>query len=734
MQPALRPYIFNWNNMYDLKNELFGLAADLILNTSRSVFLSGNAGTGKTTFLKYIQEHADKRLIVAAPTGVAAINAGGVTLHSLFQLPFEPFTPNYEGQKILNYQVRFHKSKINLLRQLELLVIDEVSMLRADMLDAIDTILRRFRNSPLPFGGVQMLFIGDLYQLPPVLQEQDLLKLQPYYESPFFFHAFAMNSFDMLHINLKKIYRQEEQTFIDILNRIRHDNVTDDDLQILNNRYILGNLSQYPDYILLSTHNYKVDRINKQELERLSEREYLYLGKSTGDFPDHSLPTDKELRLKKGARVMFTKNDTSDKQAYYNGKIGVVESLTASSIVVHATDGSIIQVSPESWKNIRYSLNAETGEIKEEETGTYTQYPLRLAWAITIHKSQGLTFDRVAVDLQQAFAAGQVYVALSRCRSLDGLLLFSPITRNSIATDPQVALFSAKETETDILHSILDKEKTGYCAERLLRAFDWQPVILTLNAWLEWIREKAIPDKTATILLAQEMLHAALEQQIVAGKFKEEIKQIIASPQFLTDAGINYLKERTQKAVIYFHQVIWKELLNPLDEHILRTSRKARVKLYIKKTQEFREGIFSFLHKLETIRFGNLQLTQELMLQPPTLTSEKEEAKTPAKEKVKKGESARITLTLFREGNDVASIAKERNMAIVTIEGHLADMVASGELAIKEIMTAERLQEISQKLPPKPLNRPLSDIKSLLGNDYSYGEIKLVLSHIKQTK
>lgn len=715
--------------MYDASNEPFKLAADVIMNTSRSAFLSGNAGTGKTTFLKFIQANADKRLIVAAPTGIAAINAGGVTLHSLFQLPFEPYTPNYEGHKILNHHVRFHRSKINLLRELELLIIDEVSMLRADMLDAIDAILRRFRNTPLPFGGVQMLFIGDLYQLPPVLQEQDEERLKPYYESPFFFHAHAMNGYELVHIHLKKIYRQEEEVFINLLNRIRINQATSADLAILNKQFTHDSLAQHPQHIVLSTHNYKVDRINKEELARLKEKEYLFVGKQTGDFSEHALPTDKELYLKQGARVMFTKNDTSEKQAYYNGKTGVVESLSNDLIMVRCHDGSYVRVAPESWKNIRYSLNADTGEIKEEEIGTYTQYPLRLAWAITVHKSQGLTFDHVIVDVQQAFAAGQVYVALSRCRSLDGLLLSSPITPSCIESNPLVSAFSTQETSIEDILDILSKEKTAYCADRMKQVFNWLPIIHSLNGWIELIQEKEFPQKGETLLLAETLRELAIQQEDVARKFRQEIGKITSSPNFLSKEGLAYLKERTQKAVIYFHKEINDNILSPLNRHILLTERKPRVKQYIRKAKGYRDNISTFLNKMETIRFGNLKLTQELDLQASEEKdiSIEETPKKAQKAKTERGASARITLELFRTGLDIGGIAQERSMAVSTIESHLEKAIIAGEVTATELIQADRYMQLHKKLQKVPLNQPLSTIKQA-ATEFSYGELRFYMA------
>ena len=426
-------------------NEIFTLAADIVRNTSQSVFLTGKAGTGKTTFLHYIRNHVDKNVIVAAPTGVVAINAGGVTLHSLFQLPFEPFIPNFEGKKKLDYHFKLRKSKIDMFRELDLLIIDEVSMLRADMLDAIDNTLRRFRNSSQPFGGVQLLLIGDMFQLPPVVQQQEWEELKHYYPTPFFFHAQALENNLPLYIELKTIYRQSDQRFIDILNNIRNNRATKTDLDTLNARYNpTFKLPKDDRYVVLCTHNYKADKINAEELAALESERISFEGKVQGDFAENSYPTDFSLTLKVGAQIMFIRNDSGENRRYYNGKLATVSYLSEEKIFVQFEDGSELELEKETWRNVRYSLNADSGDIEEEELGAFIQYPIRLAWAITIHKSQGLTFDRVVIDAGQAFAGGQVYVALSRCTSLDGIVLYSRITPQSIHTDESAIAFRAK--------------------------------------------------------------------------------------------------------------------------------------------------------------------------------------------------------------------------------------------------------------------------------------------------
>lgn len=419
-------------------NEIFDLAYRFVTETNENIFLTGKAGTGKTTFLKYLKENSTKNIVVAAPTGVAAINAGGVTLHSLFQLPFHPFLPTKNNKEELLSKIRQNKQRQQLLRKMDLLIIDEISMVRCDVIDAIDTILKHTRlNYHLPFGGVQLLCIGDLYQLPPVSQKQEWAILGEYYESPFFFDSMAIKEQLPLLIELNKIYRQKEDSFVRLLNKVRNNHMDADDFEDLHLRYDpTFRPGRDEKYITLTSHNKQADSINEQELYKLTGLEFIYKAVVENDFPENMYPVDFELNLKEGAQVMFLKNDLVQRR-YHNGKIGVVKVLTKDKIIVDC-DGTEIEVTKETWENSRYTLNRSDGKLEQETLGTFTQYPLRLAWAITIHKSQGLTFENVMIDAGAAFSSGQVYVALSRCTSLEGIVLLSKIEPSAIHSNENV--------------------------------------------------------------------------------------------------------------------------------------------------------------------------------------------------------------------------------------------------------------------------------------------------------
>ena len=420
------------------RNERFDIAYRFVTETSENIFLTGKAGTGKTTFLKFLKNHCTKHIVVAAPTGVAAINAAGVTLHSLFQLPFHPFVPTLHSREELLKKMKYNKQRLNLLRKMEVLVIDEISMVRCDVLDAIDTLLKSVRrNFAIPFGGVQLVCIGDLHQLPPVAQPQEWQVLQEYYASPFFFESVAIKEQQPVLIELNKIYRQKEQTFVDLLNAVRTNSMTDDDFRLLHDRHIVGFRPGYNDnYITLTSHNNQANIINQSEISKLANSSFSYKAEVERDFPESMYPAEATLLLKVGAQVMFLKNDPIEKK-YFNGKIGVIIALSTDKIKVDC-DGLIIEVQPTTWENSKYTLNRTDGKLIQEVVGTFTQYPLRLAWAITIHKSQGLTFDKVMIDAASAFSSGQVYVALSRCTSLAGIVLLNKIPTTAIKDNEQV--------------------------------------------------------------------------------------------------------------------------------------------------------------------------------------------------------------------------------------------------------------------------------------------------------
>jgi PIF1-like helicase/Helix-turn-helix domain/HRDC domain/Helicase len=420
-------------------NEVFDLAYRFVTETNENIFLTGKAGTGKTTFLKYLKDHSTKTIVVAAPTGVAAINAGGVTLHSLFQLAFHPFLPTKNNKQDLLSKIRYNGQRQQLLRRMDLLVIDEISMVRCDVMDAIDTILRHVRrNHQLPFGGVQLLCIGDLHQLPPVAQQHEWGVLNEYYSSPFFFDSHAIKEQTPLLIELNKIYRQKEDSFVKLLNKVRNNQMDNDDFEDLHMRFDPGfHPAADEKYITLTSHNNQADQINDRELYKLHTPAFSFKATVEGDFPENMYPVDIELSLKEGAQVMFLKNDLVMKR-YYNGKVGVITRLSQEKIIVDC-DGTEIEVGMENWENTRYTVNRADGKLEQEVIGTFRQYPLRLAWAITIHKSQGLTFEKVMIDAGAAFSSGQVYVALSRCTGLEGIVLLSKIPAAAIQNNEHVS-------------------------------------------------------------------------------------------------------------------------------------------------------------------------------------------------------------------------------------------------------------------------------------------------------
>ena len=727
----------------DELNELFRLASDLVNFTSKSLFVTGKAGTGKTTFLRYIKENTAKKAIVAAPTGVAAINAGGTTLHSLFQLPLEPFIPTGEGGRLSNL-FKINKSKIDMLRELELLVIDEVSMLRADILDAVDFSLRHFRRNDSPFGGVQMLYIGDMFQLPPVVKEFDRSLLERYYRSPFFFHSKALVRSPPVYIEFKKIYRQNEQSFIDILNKIRNGAITAEELTVLNQRYDPGfGIPKDKNYVVLSTHNYLADRINKAEMDKLRGEEKTFSGTIKGNFSETSYPTDIELRLKIGAQVMFIRNDSE--RRYYNGKIGVVTGFEDKSVLVLPEGADTeIEVVPEVWKNVKYTLNKEKNTIDEEELGSFEQFPIRPAWAITIHKSQGLTFERAIIDAGQAFAAGQVYVALSRCTSLEGIVLYSRITPESIRTDPEVMEFAKREKNTDEINRILSVERPKYLRQKLLDVFDWQIAVNLGSSFMSLVSNGAFPDKEKSCSLATDIKTKLREQEDVVVKFRDQLKRLMDKTEKTGDCS--ELKERTRKAATYFHGELTRNVILPLNSLLVFLLRMSRVKQYYMELKSIVDGFEHFASRLKSIRYGDVLLTEDLMFEdekPVRYESDgqnnsdgaklnREEAKQKkkdAKPKPERGFSQRVSLEMLREGKSIDEIAEERSLARSTIEGHLNVFVLDGDVDVSKIVSEEKIKVILPLVEGMDEISTLSEVKQALGDNYSFGEIRAVLNH-----
>ncbi len=719
----------------DVSNELFQLASELVNYTSQHIFLTGKAGTGKTTFLKYIRETAYKNIAVVAPTGVAAINAGGVTMHSFFNLPFEPFLPvkqfgagQYSAVSKTNIfsKVQLSNVKREVMEELELLVIDEVSMLRSDKLDAIDTILRGVRRNNTPFGGVQVLFIGDMYQLPPVTTEEEWNILKPHYASPFFFDAKVMEEIELNYIELKIIYRQKEAQFINLLNNIRNNSATEEDLMLLHRRYDPDFSEVYDQHaITITTHNYKADSINNRELKKLKGPEIVFKGIIEGEFSDKSLPTELNLVIKPGAQIMFIKNDSGEEREYYNGKLAVVKDIIGEEITVTMQEeGTEFKLKRETWENVRYSVSKETGRIEEEVLGTFRQFPVRLAWAITIHKSQGLTFENIIIDAGQSFAAGQVYVALSRCTTLEGMTLLSKINPQSIATDQRIVDFSKKENDRATLEEVLAKEKRIFLSSRILKAFQFQKVTATLENYAEFIQEKNIPEKDAVVNMVNNAIHAAKENQVVAEKFTDQLRKILGEE--VTDIAV--LKERVSKAIVWFAENSSGKILIPLRTHIDSLKNASRVRQYLKYAREVYAFCENHLKNMLELQYDSVRFMHDHALiekyLPAAIVIHK--GRKPKEPKAPKGESQRLSLQLFKEGKTIEQIAKERNLVPGTIESHLGSFIKTGEVDILEMMTASKYNAILDVAGTME-NPDISTLRIKLGDTYSYGQIKAAL-------
>ena len=530
----------------------YQLAHDFALFTNRSIFLTGKAGTGKTTFLHNLKKETKKQLAVVAPTGVAAINAGGTTMHSFFQLPFTPFIPTPEGRKNLIEKMKMQSNRRKVLQELELLIIDEISMVRADVLDSVDTILRhvRYRNNE-PFGGVQVIFIGDMFQLSPVATDDEWRMLSQYYSSPYFFHSQAIMQQQPVYIELDKIFRQTNGDFIRILNEVRNNCMSDPSLKLLQSRYNPLFVPPSDDtYITLTTHNYKADQINAEELTKIKGKIYTFDATIEGEYPEKSYPTEKILELKIGAKVMFLKNDTETPRRFFNGKIGVVESVDDDAIKIKCPDDfEAIELGKAVWENIRYTTNPTTKQIEENQLGKFIQFPLRLAWAITIHKSQGLTFDKAVIDAGAAFAPGQVYVALSRCRSLDGMVLLSKINPNSIQNDRQIVEHERNKLPVEDLELQLNESRNLYRSFILMQLFDFKNAVGQISRLIAETTDVQSSFNEETLPYLADLLRQAQALQEVAWKFQNQLVGIL--DQYPVDE--EHLQSRITAAVDFFY-------------------------------------------------------------------------------------------------------------------------------------------------------------------------------------
>lgn len=582
-------------------NEEAKLALQIIETTGSNLFLTGKAGTGKTTFLRELKRSTSKRNVVLAPTGIAAINAEGVTIHSFFQLPFAPYVP--DTSVLQSGRFKFSKQKIKIMRSLDLIVIDEISMVRADLLDAVDSVLRHYRRCDKPFGGVQLLLIGDLGQLAPVAKDEEWTMLSQYYETPYFFSSHALRQTDYSVVELTHVYRQSDRVFIDLLNKVRDNQVDAQVLSLLNSRYVPNFKPREEEgYIRLTTHNAMAQQINNAELEKLPGQTYMFKAVVEGKFPELSFPTDEVLELKKDAQVMFVKNDSSPEKRYYNGMIGRVTAINERGFVVQPKGtNEAIEVAPEEWENNRYELDEQTKEIKEVREGLFRQYPIKTAWAITIHKSQGLTFSHAIIDASLSFAHGQTYVALSRCKTLDGLVLSAPIPAHAIIRDASVDAFNSAAMNRLPNNDAVASMQRVYFLQQVADLFGFVDVASAFYSAMRIVNEhfgRTFPK----LSLEYKARNAFLIKEVmdVANTFKQQYTSMIGQePDYATNAQ---LQERITKGAAYFLKKL-KEVEGLVSGTSLQTDNKevkkraADIFNTLVETLQFKHRLLAFVQQ-----------------------------------------------------------------------------------------------------------------------------------------
>lgn len=725
------------NNDLDIAD----IAFDIVENTRRNVFLTGEAGTGKTTFLKRILRESDKKCIVVAPTGVAAINAGGSTIHSMFGLPTRMFLPTMSvvdpnvSQNIPMLQSHFHypKPKLDLFKNFELLIIDEISMVRADLFDAIDHSLRFSRRSNLPFGGVQVLLIGDLFQLPPVVKQDEKIMLDTYYESEFFFSSKAYQALNVMQMQLNKVYRQSNRTFISLLNNVRNAQLNEGDYEILQDRYHPDFEPEEEGFVTLCSHNSTAEKINKEKLAKLTSESFKFQAEIKGDFFESQYPTEPVLELKVGAQVMFIKNDISGDRKYYNGKIAVVSDITDDKIEVFVPNSKeIIVVEKDIWQNLKYNYDEVEDRVMQNEVGSFKHFPLKLAWAITIHKSQGLTLEKVIIDAERSFAPGQVYVALSRCVTLDGLYLKSGINGRNILLDPRIVKYSQQNVSTDQLPEILELEKRQFGQEKLLKIYDFDPVRVFVYSWKQRLLAKyglEFPqdvndwsEKTITVLF---------EIQKVAEKFQFQINQTFVENKSNAEL-LPMLMERCSKATQYFVNQIDEKSARDLKSILNHYTLKSKQKKWRKEIEAVSNVIFGKRQQLIHVAYRSIRLFEGEI--PLTFeienTADLSNVNTPElKLKNAISESIMVTKSVFDDTHSIEKTAQLREMSRSTIETHIIKLIEHGEILPTQFIHELTIQEICSVIESP--EEKLSEIKNKLKDKFDYFEIKVAKAALK---
>ena len=739
------------------------IAAKFVNYTSKHVFLTGKAGTGKTTFLRKLIQLTHKKAMICAPTGIAAINAAGVTIHSLFQLPFGAFFPDAAGA-LINQNITFNfntprtivkhlnmqGNKRRMIQELELLVIDEVSMLRADMLDAIDFSLRYIRrNRNVPFGGVQILFIGDLHQLPPVVKNDEWRIMAGFYKSIYFFDALALQNNTPVYIELDKIYRQNDAVFIDLLNNLRNNKITPEDTALLRQHFQQDfKPSADENYITLTTHNNKADAINRERLTQLQTKSYFFDAKVTGEFNEYAYPNEKSLELKVGAQVMFIKNDMTAEKRYYNGKIGVVHHIEKDMIEIELPEErTVISVSPYTWENVKYKLNEATNEIAENVAGSFVQYPIKLAWAITVHKSQGLTFDKAIIDIGDAFAPGQAYVALSRLRSLNGLVLTSHLRENGLQQDQNIHYFSSTKQPSEVLTEQISLESYNFIRTYLLAAFDLNVVRYYMKEHVETFdKSEAKSTKQRHDTWTMDLYKDFQKITATADTFVNQLKNLFAQQNEHTLFNVS---KRVEAALKYFNPLI-KEVSDKFLTQIEAVKEEKGIKTYLTELLELEILVYEQLKKMhkskallramiegkefskaDTDALLNVSARNEQLQKAIQLKGQVLKVKSAVQKKTKepKIDTKLVSFELYEQGKTLAEIAKERGFSVGTIEGHLAYYVSTQQIDIAKLVKPNKIRNISDAVESQK-TKSMTTIRDFLGKDYSFGEIKLVLASL----
>lgn len=754
-------------------SEAAAYTLQFINQTQKSIFLTGKAGTGKTTLLREIIATTHKNTVVVAPTGIAALNAGGVTIHSMFQLPFSAFIPSYQDSSQFTETVKFENKeslrrhfkmnnvKRNVIRNMELLVIDEVSMLRADLLDAIDFMMQTVRRDTRAFGGVQVLFIGDLLQLPPVIRDEEWRTLRNYYKGKFFFHSHVVQQNPPLYIELSKIYRQSDDVFISVLNNLRNNQISKEDIEVLN-QYVKPDfdLKLNPGYITLTTHNAKADTINEQAINDLSGNEFTFLPFVVGDFPEKIYPVEENLKLKVGAQVMFVKNDLSFEKRYFNGKMGVIKSLSDQEIFVHfPEENKTIEVEKYEWKNIRYKVNELTKEIEEEVLGTFAHYPIKLAWAITVHKSQGLTFEKAALDVSQVFLPGQAYVALSRLTSLNGLILLSAMQMNGLSNDQDVMDYALNKANENDLKNSLHFETKNFIHKYLIDSFNWTDLAQ------EWRNHRFSYNENATG--SEKSKHSAwahkrldsIEQLVnPAQKFIAQLNKIFSRET----VDLVFVKERVEAAYDYFFK--------PMDKLVTDILNKMAEIQKFKKVKEFYEEL-AFLDDLQTqavLRLMKARLLMDIVVSRETIN--KDSLSSPAIKNYKSDKISKIrdeqksantdmfhveeplsrytakkadktaekgpkkttveeTHELWLQKNSIDDIARIRKLTVQTVETHFIKLIQAKKVDISDVLSYDKILALREAFQFYQ-EESLAPLKEKYGDEFTWDELKMFKASI----